>query len=85
MSMLKQYIERLAIKGEHILVFLGSAAGGAALGYLEAHMGDLPSALTDGSVAHHMEMGAAYAALVAVIALARKSFLLPATPPGGAS
>lgn len=81
--MFKQYLERLAIKGEHVLVFLGSAAGGAALGYLEAHMGDLPQALSDAAVAHHMEMGAAYAALVAVIALARKSFLLP-PPAGGA-
>lgn len=85
--MLKQYLERLAIKGEHILVLCGSVAGGAAIGYLSAHLDALPEALTDASVAHHMEMGAAYAALVAVVALARKSFLLPpaAPPPGGVS
>lgn len=83
--MFKQWLSRLALQAEHYLVFFGSAAGGAALGYVEAHLDTLPQALSDAAVAHHMEMGAAYAALVAVIALARKSFLLPAPPPGGAS
>lgn len=85
--MFKQFFQRLAIKSEHYVVVFGFAAGGAALGYVQAHLGDLPAAMADKGLAEHMALGALYAAVVAVVGLARKSFLLPAPPPaqGGAS
>lgn len=72
--------KRLAIRAEHVIVLALSVAGGAAIGYLQAHLIDVPSALSNADVAHHMEAGMAYAAVVALIALARQSYLLPPPP-----
>lgn len=84
--MFKQYLERLAIRGEHLLVFFGSASLGAAASYLQLQSSEtLYAALSNEQVAEHLAAGAGVAAFIAIVALAKKSFLLPAPPPGGAS
>lgn len=83
--MFKQFVQRLAIKAEHVVVFLGSAGLGAAASYLQLQSSDtLYAALTSTQKAEHLAAGAGVAALVAIVALARKSFLLPPAQ-GGAS
>jgi hypothetical protein len=68
----------LNIDWKHLAFLFGSAAAGAALGYLDQQQATtLAAAFSSWGAAAPLLHGAAVAALVAIVGMARKSFLVP--------
>lgn len=69
---------------QHTLILIGSTIGGAVIGYLESQQpASIIDALQSWTTAKPLVFGALYAALAALLALAKNTFLVPPSVGGG--